>query len=266
MKSIFTRSLLLLCFFVCASMTSAHATAIDDLNQVIAYSNQGKNNAKNARTAARSLAIMYFQYNNQNIGGYIVQIQDEMSELEEASDEIIYYINSAAAKNPNINPDEIEDWASDLEALEDQVNNEALNLEQLIASNQRSEARVSYRLVRSYLNQQIALCNLIRLEAIALKNVPQSYNVQIQLIYNGQPYNGSTTLGGFYGYNQDLGQYFYPNQGYDDNLFYDLPAGTYTFGSYDGYFDGTGTTTVTLDPSMIGSNGFVVVELSYWSE
>ncbi len=254
-------SLLMLCAF----QPRLQATAIEDLDQVIFFANQAKNNAKDAREAARDLAILYFQMNDDNIDGYIQVIFNEMGELEEASDEIIFYINRAASQNPNIDPSDIQDWASHLEGLEDQVLNEASNLQTLIANGQRSEARASYRHLRSLLRQQIDLANEIVAEANELKLLPPVYNVRIELIYNGQVYNGSTTLGGFYAFNQDLQEYFYPDY-IEDNLFNDLPAGTYTFGSYDGYFDGTGTTEVTLDPALIGQDGFIVVQLSYWSE
>lgn len=266
MKIFSTLTLAILCLFLTSQTISLQASAIDDLNEVITFANQAKNNAKAARTAAADLAVVYFQMNDNNVGGFIAQIYNEMSELEEASDEIIFYIQQAANQNPAIDPSDIADWASELEGLEDQVNNEAQNLLQLINAGQRSAARASYRQLRSYLNQQISIAKQIRLEAIALKSVAQIYNVRIELLYNGQVYNGSTTLGGYYAYNQDLNQYFYPDYYGDDNQFLNLPAGTYTFGSYDGYFDGTNSVTLTLDPSLQGADGFVVVQLNYWSE
>ncbi|MEL6635314.1 MAG: hypothetical protein AAFW73_19450 [Bacteroidota bacterium] len=241
------------------------ATAIDDLNQVIHFADQAKDNAKNAREATKDLAVLYFQLNDDHIDGYIQVIFDEMDELEEAADEIIFFINRAAGQNANIDPSDIQDWAGELEILEDQVRQEATTLQSQIDSGQRREARATYRRLLTLLRQQINLAKEIKAEAIELQAVAQTYDVRIELIYYGQVYNGNTTLGGFYGINQYRNETFYP--GFNgDNVFNNLPGGTYTFGSFDGYFDGTGTTQVTLDPSLIGPDGFIVVQLSYWSE
>lgn len=266
MKSIITTWALLCLFLANPMLTTVSATAIDDLDEVITYANQAKSNAITARSAAKDIAKLYFQLNNTNVAGEVAVILNEMQDLEEASDEIIYFAQSAANQNPAIDPDNLIDWASDLEGLGDFVEIEAVNLKNLIEANQRAAARAAYRKLRNLLNQQIALAKQIRLEAIALKAVAQTYNVSIELLYGGSVYTGSTTLGGFYAYNEDLQQYFYPTQSYDDNKFLDLPGGTYTFGSYDGYFDGTNSVTVTLDPNAVGSDGFIVVQLSYWSE
>ncbi len=265
MKFLINTVLLCGSFLMFTTSSTLQASAIDDLDEVIFFSDEAKANAINARNAARDLAVLYFQLNDDNIDGYISIIQNEMQDLEESADEIIYYIYQAANDNPAIDPSNIATWGGQLEALEDQVNSEALNLQALIAAGQRSAARTSYRLLRSYLKQQINLAKAIRLEAIALKEIARTYDVRIELLYNGQVDNGSTTLGGYYAFNQDLNEYFYPDYN-SDNQFFDLPVGTYTFGSYDGYFDGTNSVVVTLDPSLEGGDGVIVVQLNYWSE
>lgn len=106
----------------------------------------------------------------------------------------------------------------------------------------------------------------IKTEATDLKAVATVYNVRIELVdeRTGAPVPAGT-LPGYAATNQDTGQIFYTDY-YNFDLFTNLPAGTYRFDAYDGYFDGASSAIVTLDPSLINSNGEVVVTLQYWSE
>lgn len=94
-----------------------------------------------------------------------------------------------------------------------------------------------------------------------------SFDVTFELVdsYGNVYAPGSTGLFGFYAYDQANGNYIYTDR-YDPDWFYSLPQGTYTFGAFDGYFDGAGTSTVTLNSSLEGPDGFIVIQLSYWSE
>lgn len=98
------------------------------------------------------------------------------------------------------------------------------------------------------------------------KKETQTFDVRIELVdeRSGQPVD-PTTLPGYAATNVDTNQIYYPGY-YDYNEFYDLPAGTYRFDSYDGYFDGSSSEIVTLSSSLEGNDGFIVVTLRYWSE
>lgn len=85
--------------------------------------------------------------------------------------------------------------------------------------------------------------------------------VHINLV---NPATGNTVtnhgLQGYWAQNQSTGEYYYSD--YSDN-FEELPEGTYTFGAFNGYWDGASSSVVTLD----GANGnYTVVTLHYWSE
>lgn len=98
-----------------------------------------------------------------------------------------------------------------------------------------------------------------------LNNVTLAFDVRIELVdNNGQPV-GSHGLQGFWAKNLATGQYIYPNY-YSYDQFLNLPAGTFTFGAFDGYFDGASSETLTIGQSLTGSDGFIVVQLVYWSE
>ncbi|SNR15980.1 hypothetical protein [Tenacibaculum jejuense] len=75
----------------------------------------------------------------------------------------------------------------------------------------------------------------------------------------------AATLPGYYAYNVETNTYYYADDRREVDLFTNLPAGTYRFDAYDGYFDGASSTIVTLSNNSI-VNDEIIVTLSYWSE
>jgi hypothetical protein len=122
------------------------------------------------------------------------------------------------------------------------------------------------REIRGLLNNQISLAKDIKTEATAFKSLAITYNVRIELV---DERTGASvpagTLPGYAATNQDTGAIYYTDY-YSIDTFANLPAGTYRFDAYDGYFDGASSVTITLDPSLVDGNGEVVVTLQYWSE
>ncbi|OMP81194.1 hypothetical protein [[Flexibacter] sp. ATCC 35208] len=95
--------------------------------------------------------------------------------------------------------------------------------------------------------------------------VATTYNVRIELVdIYGNPYTGSTGLYGFWAINQSTGVTY--NAARESYEIYDLPAGTYQFGANPGNWDGVVSQTVTLSDSQVGSDGYIVVTLTYWVE
>ncbi|ASZ13010.1 hypothetical protein KTO58_09285 [Chitinophaga pendula] len=93
-----------------------------------------------------------------------------------------------------------------------------------------------------------------------------TYNVRIALQDSkGNPVNGSG-LRGYWARNVQTGEYIYPGERAEENKFFDLPAGTYTFGAYEGAWEGASRETITLSQGKVGSDGFIVVTLIHWSE
>ncbi|QHI35064.1 hypothetical protein IMCC3317_04100 [Kordia antarctica] len=115
-------------------------------------------------------------------------------------------------------------------------------------------------------NNQTTVVEHMVTEVANVNSVVISYDVRIELVdeRSGQPVD-PRTLPGYAAENLDTNQVYYPGY-YDYNEFSNLPAGTYRFDSYNGYFDGSSSAVVTLDPSLEGNDGFIVVTLQYWSE
>ncbi|MEM6684995.1 MAG: hypothetical protein AAF617_04285 [Bacteroidota bacterium] len=256
----------LLLFF--AVSTQAQQSVLDDLDETFDSAEVIRIEAKRVRTALKTLTVDYLVNNNVNadVATYLQIMDVGMEVVEEFSDEVIFFIGQAAQGNSNIDPTSIQSKASQIEGNEDFVRIKSAELATAIQQNNRSLARSLIREIRRLLNGQINLAKDIKNEATAFKAVATVYNVRIELV---DERTGASvpagTLPGYAATNQDTGQIFYTDY-YNFDTFANLPAGTYRFDAYDGYFDGASSAIVTLDPSLVESDGFVVVTLRYWSE
>jgi hypothetical protein len=251
-----------------AGNTNAQQSVLDDLDETFDSAEVIRIEAKRVKAALKTLTVDYLVNNNVNadVATYLQIMDVSMEVVEEFSDEVIFFIGSAAQGNSNIDPSSIQGKASQIEGNEDFVRIKSAELETAILQNNRSTARSLIREIRGFLNTQIRLAKEIKTEATDLKAVATVYNVRIELVdeRTGAPVPAGT-LPGYAATNQDTGAIFYTDY-YNFDFFSNLPAGTYRFDAYDGYFDGASSAIVTLDPSLVNANGEVVVTLQYWSE
>jgi hypothetical protein len=250
--------------------SQAQNTWVDDLEECVNLAQDIRTDAVNNRSALNALARDYFYYNNPNpdVAGYLAAMQTYQGRIESNQDDITMYANFAANKNANLDVSDLVTWASEIEGREDYVQIYSQDLATAIASGNRQLARSKVNAIRALLNEQIALSDDIAAEAANLQSTPSTFNVRIQLVNsNGTPVSGSTGLQGYWGYDHATSQYFYPDYYGDQELFEDLNPGTYTFGAFNGYFDGASSETITLGAgTVVNGNGEVIVQLVYWSE
>ncbi|WP_420573550.1 hypothetical protein [Kordia sp.] len=250
------------------SNMNAQQSVLDDLDETFDSADVIRIEAKRVKAALKTLTVDYLVNNNANpdVATYLQLMDGSMEVVEEFSDEVIYYIGQAAQGNSNIDPSSIQSKASTIEGNEDFVRNKSAALQIAIQQNDRNTARQLIREIRSLLNAQIRLAKEIKTEATDLKSLAAVYNVRIELV---DERSGASvpagTLPGYAATNQDTGEIFYTDY-YNFDSFTNLPAGTYRFDAYDGYFDGASSAIVTLEQSLVGSDGFIVVTLRYWSE
>ena len=189
--------------------------------------------------------------------------------VEVFAGDIIAAANQAATANPTLDVSDIIAKANQIIGLVDNIVDEQQDLLTAVPAGQNQEIRSSLKNIRVFANQQIQLAKSIREQAKDLLEQDISYNVRIQfqeeLSGNIFPLS-STGLFGVYAQNTATGEYFYPAQGNNPDELIGLPGGTYVFGAFDGYFDGAGTSTVTLGQATVDNDGFIVITLSYWSE
>ncbi|WP_040279815.1 hypothetical protein [Psychroserpens damuponensis] len=94
---------------------------------------------------------------------------------------------------------------------------------------------------------------------------PVEYDVCIQLVdYQGNP-TSSNDIYGYAATNLETGEFVYPSR-YYDNCFYGMLEGSYRFDSYQGYFCGTSSQTVTLSSALENEDGVIVINLVLWCE
>lgn len=97
--------------------------------------------------------------------------------------------------------------------------------------------------------------------------ITATFNVRIELVdIHGNPVTGGTGLRDYWARNEATGTYYEPGGQEDADKFTDLPAGTYTFGAYNGVWDGAVSKQVTLGEDAVGPDGYIVVQLTYWVE
>lgn len=119
--------------------------------------------------------------------------------------------------------------------------------------------------VRAVLTTQSSKSTEIINKINVIKQAVKTYTVCIQTVDNNGNPVAASDLFGFYGFNTATGGYIEPtNQ--EGTCFENLVPGTYEFDAYDGYFSGTGSTTVTLSDSLVNAEGVILVNLVYWSE
>jgi hypothetical protein len=93
--------------------------------------------------------------------------------------------------------------------------------------------------------------------------VIRPYQVCIRTVDNNGNPVAATDLFGFYVVKADTFEQIDPSN--QEGTCWTLPAGTYEFGSYPGYWSGTSYKTLTLSRSL-EVNGVITVDLVYWSE
>ena len=101
--------------------------------------------------------------------------------------------------------------------------------------------------------------------SVSTANYPVEFDVCIQLVDSQGNPTTSNDIYGYAAYNLQTGTYIYPS-GYYDDCFYGLEEGTYRIDSYNGYFCGTSSKTVTLSSDLENEDGVIVVELVLWCE
>lgn len=249
------------------SYANAQQSVLDNLDETVDAAETIRVESKKVKAALKVLTIDYIINNNSNpnVTTYLQVMDRSMEVVEEYSDEVNSYIGDAAQENNKINPASIQSKASQIEGNEDFVRNKSAELQTAIQQNNRA---LSYQLIHQIkrsLETQIKLAKEIKQEATDFKAVATVYNVRIKLVDQSGASVPADTLPGYGAKNLETGVYIYPDY-YDYNTFKNLPAGTYRFSAYDGYFDGASDAVVTLDPSLVGADGFIDVTLHYWSE
>lgn len=272
MKKITQKIVLLLSLCVFTLQLNAQFTATDALDEIISFSEDIDGNATSANITLRTLVIDYLlnENPNPNTAGFLANMLQEMEEVEEYSDEINQYAYYAWQLNNNVDTSNISDLAGDLEANGDYVEIDSQALVTAVENQDDAAVLALNSSIRTRLNLIISIADQIATEAEELKAAAVTYNVRIELVdyMSGNPVSADN-LEGYGAVNLDTNERYYTGgRDYYEpiDIFNNLPAGTYRFDGFDGPWDGSSSKTVTLSDDLVGTDGYIVVTLSYWYE
>lgn len=260
--------------FIVAAMLGGNwanaQTANSHLNNIIGLTDDIDGNANDTDQAAYTLYYEYFTLNSPNLAGFNAQIYNmQTNGVQVHAEDLIYSAQQANQMNPSLDVTAIISYANQVIDLYETISEEAQDLNYFVQSENDQAVQNSIQAISQAANAQVDLAQDILVEAEnLLAELNATYDIRVRLQDhwgNIYAYN-QTGLQGVYAQNTATGQYIYPGQGDLSGELTNLPNGTYIIGSYDGYWDGAGTTTITLSNETVGSDGYIVVTLSYWSE
>lgn len=256
-------------------VANAQCAFTEDLDQVSVAAMQSRTAAKTIGLSLKTLAIDYFVQQNSNNGpeSYLALVNHQTEELENAAGIIMERTYAAVDKNANLTPDELIRSADLIEERTELIQEQSAMLADHLNAGRTEEALASAQQVRGYLFQIIGTSNSVMTEAEELKTTPfplPLYQVRVVLAdKNGNNLSERTGLTGFYAYDAENDMYYYSGDCEDHDIFLitNLPEGTYTFGAFEGYFDGAGTSLLELKSDLPkNERGEVEVHLTYWSD
>jgi hypothetical protein len=252
--------------FIAMTQVSGQSTTQQNLSNAIQSAETIKLEVKTARKGVNQLVKELTIIGNPNAVLFNNKMFAQVSAVQNNADDINYFVNEA--KNSSVIPfssQEITTLTDDLVILNDNLIYLTNQIVTALNTNSNAVALNYIPQVRAVLTAQNTKAIEIINKINTIKQAVKTYNVCIQTVdSNGSPVAASD-LFGFYGFNTTTGVYIEPtNQ--EGTCFENLPNGTYTFDSYDGYFSGTGSTTVTLNDSLVNADGIIIVNLVYWSE
>lgn len=245
-------------------------TANSHLNNIVDLTDDIDANGTDTYDAAYTLYYEYFTLSSPNVAGFTASISNlQTNGVQVHAEDLIYSAQQANALDPSLDVSGIISYANQVIDLVENITEEAQDLETFVQNENDQAIQNSVQAICQAANGQVDLAQEILEEAEdLLAQLNATYDVRVQLLDhwgNVYAYN-QTGLQGVYAQNTATGQYIYPGQGDLSGELTDLPNGTYVIGSYDGYWDGAGTTTVTLSNETVGADGYILITLSYWSE
>jgi hypothetical protein len=265
MKTIFT-SICLLALSLFATQASAQGAAVQNINDALVSANHIKETIRDEKKAATTLTKQIVIFNNPNLTQFLNVMDPSHNVIIDETDNIYYFMSLAYAVSPTFNQVPVQTRLNDIVSVQDNVMLATQQIEDALLAGNNGAALTAISNLVNALNSQLTLINQVITRLNNIKNaLPRTYDVCIITVDAQGNEVAASDLFGFYAINNGTGEALYPtNQ--EGTCFLELPSGNYTFDSFDGYFSGTGSTTVTLSDGLVNADGTIVVSLVYWSE
>ncbi|SEB44928.1 hypothetical protein SAMN04489761_0785 [Tenacibaculum sp. MAR_2009_124] len=267
-----TQTLMMLVIGLLLNLQVFSQQSVDsELDGMITATQQIETSANRAKTALKTLVIMYFVdgTTTANTQAFLTQVSHELITINGLSGVVLNHVFNAESINNNIDTNTTEDLIQEVQGARFQANTNAIALVKAIENNNANVAYQLNRSLRSNFNTILNYSKQLQTEIESLKAAPKVYNIRIELVdyRTGAPVT-SDAIDGYGATNVTTNRNYYSEyrQGEPRDVILGVPEGTYRFDGRDGYFDGTTSTTLTLSDSLVEPDGFIVVTLSYWYE
>ncbi len=263
------KKIILFSFLLCVTTGAqmfAQVSPQQNLDYAINTAENIPQDVQTAKTAVYQLAKQIVFLHEPNVQLFHDQMFVQVNNVQNNADDINWFVSLAQSGSAiAFSTAEIYSLTEELVNENDLLIGLTGQIENALQNNDNDTALDLLPQVKEVLNDQKSTAETIIAQVEALKQIIRTYKVCLRTVDNqGNPVNGSD-LQGFYAQNTATGQYLYP-ENQDGNCFENLSPGTYLFDSYNGYWSGTSSSTVTLSPSQEDENGIIVVDLVYWSE
>lgn len=223
---------------------------------------------QNASNAIDRLVYEVNVSNNPDAEAFYTSLFLLINQVQNNADDIDYFVDLAQNESPvTFSTATVNGLTAQLVVLNDDVIGLTSQINDAVIENRYNDANSLIPTLRNTIAAQANVAENIISEIESIKQATTLYTVEIRLVDSqGQP-TYTNDLFGYYAYNQGTGEYIYPEdeRDYSSNIF-TLPVGTYTFDSFNGYWSGTSSTTVTLSNTLVNEDGVIIVELVLWSE
>ncbi|MNU52183.1 hypothetical protein D3C71_411890 [compost metagenome] len=191
-----------------------------------------------------------------------------VNHVQNNADDIDYFMGLAQNESQiPFSSTPVTQLTTQLVVLNDDVINLTNQIKDAVIENHYNNANSLIPALRNVLAAQADAADNIVSEIEAIKQTTTIYTVEIRLVDSQGQTTYTNDLHGYYAYNQTTGEYLYPEdeRDYSSGIFF-LAAGTYTFDSFNGYWSGTSSNTVTLSNALVNEDGVIIVDLVLWSE
>lgn len=256
--------------FLVFGQTFAQSVAEQNLNSAIQSAENVQQEVVVARKTVNQLVKQLTILNNPNAILFEDKMSYHVNSVLNNSDEIQSYV-AYAQTNSSIpfSTTSIVNNANELVNQNDIIMDLTAQIKTAITANNYTLALSYIQPIRTALSRQFNKSGAIITAIEAIKISIKTYNVCITPIDNNG--NATTYNAGFYAQNLTTGAYYYPGNPNDQdygygNCFYNLPPGTYTFGSFQDYFCGTSSNTITLSDILLNEENTIEVVLTVWCE
>jgi len=261
------KTILLSILFIFSSVVlDAQGASASQLFSAIEEAEAGKNLVKESRKASNLLVKQLSVTFNPNATQFLSNLVSYQNGLIDRSDNIQYYTENAwSLSGQGFNKLPILNQGNLIYGLVDEVNTLGQQIVEAVQTNNTSGALSLISTLNTKLQNETQTFNRLITRCNNAISIVRTYQVCIRTVDSNGNEVPATDLFGFYGINNTTGAAFYPDN-QEGTCFTELPSGSYTFDSFNGYFSGTGSNSLTLSQGLINSEGVIVVDLVYWSE